>query len=219
MKKFNLFKEITIVNKNELLQAINQSNTFGITIEGEIVSQPFNEDAILIYAGEYSGSKNFIVSTQKFSFEEMFGKNYQVVEDDERVLLKSFSNWQEIIGFNAQRASYDDTTGDGVAEFSNKELEDIGWHATEFNINYRELVEELEAKCEGTLLCIEQEDPYQFSGLGFLSDNPHAKEVLYKFCKNKIKKIMDEDKDYAKENLTKDESEAAEFFGLIPHAA
>jgi uncharacterized protein YciU (UPF0263 family) len=216
MKKFNLFKEIVIANKTELLQAINKTQTFGIKIDGKIVYEPFDENDIFIFIGKHiPQSTNALMAPAKPSLEKILGKNYQIVEDGERILIKAFSNWQEIIGFNIERASYDDTTGDGVSEFSNNELEDIGWNATEFNITYRELVEILEEKCEGTLICIEQEEPFQFSGLGFLSDNPHAKEVLFSYCQKQIKKLMDEDDLYKKENLTDDELEAAEFFKAI----
>jgi hypothetical protein len=147
---------------------------------------------------------------------DVLGKNYQVVEDDDRVLIKAFSNWQELIKVNIPRASYDDTTGDGVSEFANPELEDIGWNATEFNITYRTLVEVLEEKCDGTLLCIEQEEPsYQFSGLGFLDNDTQAKEVLFEYCQNQIKKLMSEDPLYARDNLSDDEEEAAEFFKCL----
>jgi len=216
MKKFNLFKEIIIVKKADLIQAVNSSKVYGITINGEIKYEPFANNDILIYQGKYTPkSTNMLSNAPAPSFTEILGKNYQVVEDDERVLIKAFSNWQELIAVNMPRASYDDTTGDGVAEFSNKELENIGWNATEFNINYRTLVELLEEKCEGTLLCIEQEEPYQFSGLGFIKDNKFARELLYDFCHTKAKKLMNEDPLYAKDKLSDDEEEAAEFFKLI----
>jgi len=216
MKKFNLFKEIIIVKKTDLIQAVNSSKTYGITIHGEIKYTPFSDGEILIYQGKYTPKSTNMLSTAPTpTFTEILGKNYQVVEDDERVLVKAFSNWQELIGVNMPRASYDDTTGDGVAEFSNKELENIGWNATEFNINYRTLVELIEEKCEGTLLCIEQEEPYQFSGLGFINDNTFAKEILFDFCQAKAKKLMDEDPLYAKDKLSDDEEEAAEFFKLL----
>ncbi|MCX6077453.1 MAG: hypothetical protein NTW78_11310 [Campylobacterales bacterium] len=216
MKKFNLFKEIIVVNKPSLLGAINASKSYAIDINGEIKYEPFKENDILIYQGKHiPSSASALTPSSKPSLETILGKNYHVVEDNDRVLIKAFSNWQEIIKLNTPRASYDDTTGDGVAEFSNKELEDIGWHATEFNINYRALIELLEERCEGTLICIEQEEPYQFSGLGFLSDIAHAKEVLYEYCQNQIKKLMAEDEDYKRENLTDDELEAAVFFKII----
>ena len=135
--------------------------------------------------------------------------------DDERVLIKASPAWQSIIKLNVLRASYDDTTGDGISEFSNKELEDLGWQATEFNISYRDLVELIEEKCEGTLLCIEQMEPYQFSGLGFIQDNRQAYDLLYSHCQEKIKELIANDADFAKENLTDDEIEAAEYFKAL----
>jgi hypothetical protein len=206
MKKFNLFNEIIISQKSALLNAINSSKTFGININGEIKFEPFQDKEILIYKGQPKIVENF---------SSVLGKNYQLVEDNDRVLIKAFSNWQELIEVNTPRASYDDTTADGVAEFSNKELEDIGWHATEFNINYRTLVEVLEEKCEGVILCIEQEDPYQFSGLGFLSDDEEAKKVMFEYCQAKAKDLLDNDPDFKREELSDDEEEAAEFFKLL----
>ena len=216
MKKFNLFKEIIIVNKPTLLQAINSSKVFGIDINGDIIYAPFENTEILIFEGSHKPQPtSALAPAAKPTLQDVFGKFYQIVEDDDRVLVKAFSNWQELIGVNTPRASYDDTTGDGVAEFSNKELENIGWQATEFNINYRAIVEYLEENCEGTLLCIEQEEPYQFSGLAYLSDNTHAKNTMFEFCKNIIKDKIENDDEFALDSLTDDEKEAAEFFGVI----
>ena len=217
MKKFNLFKEIIIVEKAPLLQAINSAKVFGINIKGEIIYEPFGVKEILIYQGKYTPAPTSALAPAIApSLETMLGKNYQLVIDEERVLVKAFSNWQELIGVNTPRASYDDTTGDGVAEFSSKDLENIGWHATEFNVNYRNMVEHLEENCEGTLLCIEQEEPsYQFSGLAFLDDDEKAKEVLFDYCKSEAKKLMDTDPHFAKDELNDDEEEAADFFKLI----
>ena len=205
MKKFNLFNEIIIAKHSDLLQAINSQQLFGINIKGEIIYEPFSDNEIFIYQG-----KPKIVE----DFTKALGKNYQLVEDKERVLIKAFSNWQELISINMPRASYDDTTADGIAEFSNKELEDIGWHATEFNIRYRELVEVLEEKCEGIILCIEQEEPYQFSGLGFLSDNAHAKQTLFKYVQDIAKDKLENDDDFNIDDLDDDQEEAIEFLKI-----
>ena len=216
MKKFNLFNEIIIVNKQELLKAINSSKEYGINIKGEIKYAPFDEKEILIYQGRHTPKPaNALMPSQAPTLAQIFGDKYQIVEDDGRVLIKAFSNWQELIRVNTQRASYDDTTGDGVDKFANESLEDIGWNATEFNINYRTLVNVLEEKCDGTLLCIEQEEPYQFSGLGFLNDSTQSQEVLFSYCQNEIRKMMNEDPLYAKENLNDDEKEAAEYFKCL----
>ncbi len=205
MKKFNLFNEIIITNKQELQKAVESAELFGINIDGKIVYEPFSDNEIFIYQGKPEVTDEFI---------KVLGKNYQLVEDEQRILIKAFSNWQELIAINTPRASYDDTTADGVGEFSDKELENIGWHITEFGVDYRTLVELLEEKCDGTILCIEQDEPYQFSGLGFLSDNHQAREIMFEFCKLLAKEKLQNDPDFAKENLNDDELEAAEFFNL-----
>lgn len=216
MKKFNLFKEIITVNRQELLNAINTTKEFAINIKGEIKFAPFADKEILIYKGAHTTqATNALTPTKPKTLNEILGDNYQVVEDDDRVLLKAFSNWQELIKVNTPRASYDDTTGDGVDKFANAALEDIGWNATEFDISYRNLVEILETECSGTLLCIEQEEPYQFSGLGFLADDEEAQKVLFTYCHEKIKKMIQENPLYSKENLSDDEEEAAEFFKCL----
>jgi len=206
MKKFNLFNEIITLSKSELLNAINSSKVFGIDIDGNIKHEPFSAKDILVYQGQPTIVENFSM---------VLGKNYQVVEDNDRILIKAFSNWQELININTSRASYDDTTADGVAEFSNKELEDIGWYSVEFGISYRELVEVLEEKCEGTILCIEQEEPYQFSGLGFIQDDEDAKKVLFSHCQKQIKHLIENNDEYEIGNLTDDEAHGASFFDVI----
>ncbi|MDD2905919.1 MAG: hypothetical protein PHW94_03580 [Sulfurimonas sp.] len=215
MKKFNLFKEIIVVQKADLLKAINTSKEFAITISGEVKYEPYGDKDIFIFQGKHTTQKSSVLMPKPApSIAEIFGKKYQIVEDDDRVLIKAFSNWQELIGVNLPRASYDDTTGDGVSEFSSSTMEDIGWNATEFSIKYRELVEVIEENCDGTLLCIEQENPYQFSGLGFIKDEENAAHVLYEHCQKRVKEIISSDDAYALETLSDDELEAAEFFKL-----
>ncbi|MEN4046877.1 hypothetical protein MNY28_11065 [Sulfurimonas sp. NWX367] len=216
MKKFNLFNEVVRVDKSELLKAINSAKEYGINIDGAIKYAPFDETEILIYQGRHTPlPMNALSSAKTPSLAEIFGNNYQITENEQQVLIKAFSNWQELIRVNTPRASYDDTTGDGVDKFADETLEEIGWNATEFDINYRTLVDILEKECEGTLLCIEQEDPYKFSGLGFLYDNTHAKKILFSYCQNEIKKLMSEDPLYTTEKLTDDEKEAAEYFKCL----
>jgi len=217
MKKFNLFKEIITASRQEVIKAINSTKTFGINYKGDVIYEPYAEKEILIFSGKHSPKPvSALTPPTAVQLADVFGKNYQIVEDDERVLIKAFSNWQELIGLNTKNCSYDDTTADGVAEFSSKELEHIGWQATEFNINYRKLVELVEEKCEGITLCIEQEEPqYQFSGLGFIFDDKHAQGVMFEYAKNHVLHMMDTDSDFEKDSLTDDEEEAAEFFGVL----
>ncbi|MCX6073694.1 MAG: hypothetical protein NTY39_05165 [Campylobacterales bacterium] len=124
------------------------------------------------------------------------GKEYRIIEDD-RILIKASGAWQNIIGFNRLRALYDDTSGDGIAEFSDKTLETIGWHATEFHILYRELVD-----------TFEKEEPYQFSGLGFVFELEAAQKLGFAYCANIIKNKISHDEEFA--TLSDDEEEAAE---------
>lgn len=217
MKKFNLFKEIITVDKPELLKAINSTRVYGIDIEGNIKYKPFDENAILIYEGQHTPTPTTaLIAPKPQTLNEILGKNYQVVEDDDRVLIKAFANWQELITVNIERAFYDDTTGDGVDKFADDDVEEIGWQATEFNISYRELVEILESECSGTLLCIEQEDStYQFSGLGYIHDNKEVYDVLYGYCQTKIKELIKNNPDYTKELLTDDQEDALEYFKCL----
>jgi hypothetical protein len=215
MKKFNLFNEIIVVSKAELLRALNSSKTFGINTDGKIVYAPYTDNEMLIYEGSHQPQNVGIAMPKPLNLETVLGKDLRVVVDDDRILIKAASAWQSIIKLNVLRASYDDTTGDGISEFSSKELEELGWHATEFNITYRELVEIIEESCDGTILCIEQVEPYQFSGLGFIDDDKEVYELIYSYCQEKIKDLIKNDVDYVKENLTDDELEAAEYFKAI----
>ena len=209
MKKFNLFNEIIKVNRLKLQEAIKSNKEFSITIDGEIEFIPYSSKGIYIFRGQNNDN------LKEFSLNDFFKSNYQVVEDGDRVLIKAFSNWQELIKLNTPNSSYDDTTADGIAEFSNKELEEIGWHITEFNVQYRELVEILEERCNGTILCIEQEEPYQFSGLGFLTDDNEAFEILYNYAQNIVKEKIANDEDFNPDELDDDQEEAANFFKVL----
>ena len=216
MKKFNVLKEIIVVLRADLLKAINTNQEFAINYKGEVVMPPYAEKEIFIFKGQAKAPVASALSMPKpQSISEILGSNYKVVEDEGRVLIKASGNWQELIAINMPNTDYDDTTADGVAEFADKEMEQIGWYGDEFNIDYREMVEVLEERAEGTVLCVEQEEPYQFSGMGIFSDIPAAKEILFNFCQAKAKEKIASDPDFAVDNLTDDEEEAAKFFKLL----
>jgi hypothetical protein len=211
MKKFNLFKEIIVVERNAFINAVNSAKSFAITYKGEILFEPFPPTLIAIFKGSIPPISPLSTDLSR-PISSMLGNNYRVVEDDDRLLIKASAAWQSIIGYNQKRALYDDTSGDGIAEFSDKALEDMGWHATEFNIAYREIVEQFEEKCEGILLCIEQEEPYQFSGLGFVFDLEHTRQIGFDYCVAAIKYKLEKDEDFS--TLTNDEEEAALYFKI-----
>lgn len=211
MKKFNLFKEIIVVPHNDFMKAINANKKFAITHDGKIEFEPFSPTMIAIF--EVTIPPPSLLSTNlNRPLTEMLGKDYRIVEDDDRILIKASPAWQSIIGYNRIRALYDDTTADGIDKFADKELEQIGWHATEFNITYREIVEQFENHSDGTIICIEQEEPYQFSGLGFVSDIEQTRRVAFDFCVSTIKEKLANDPDFA--TLSDDEEEAALYFKI-----
>lgn len=143
------------------------------------------------------------------------GSNYQTVEDDDRILIKAENAWQDIINYNVRNCHYNDTSGDGVAQFGDTEIEDMGWKVTDFDISYRELVEVLESKADITLVCIEHEEPYQCSGMGYLNDIEGTRKIFFDFCQDLIIEKISNNKGYALDELDDDQREAAEFFKAI----
>lgn len=216
MKKFNLVKEIISVDKAAMMAAINTPKPFGITIKGEIHHPPYDPKSCYVFQGSIERpAVSPMMPAKPKSLADLLGGNMQVVEAEDRVLIKAARAWQQIMQYNLPNADYDDTTGDGVAEFTDKELEEIGWQATEFNINYRELVELIEADCDVTLFCIENEgEHYQFSGMGFINDIECARKTCFDYCVKRINNILKEDSSYHHADLTDDEEEALEFFGI-----
>ncbi len=217
MKKFNLVKEIIIADRIALMQAVNSAKTFGITYKGDIKYTPFEPTDIFIYQGSINRpAPSALMAPKPIQLSDLFDHTYQIVEDDDRVLIKAAGAWQDLLSVNTPNAEYDDSTGDGIAEFSHKELEDIGWHATEFNINYREPSEKLEEDAEGILFCIEYEgDNYQFSGLGYVHNIEEARKILFDYCQQRIDSLIKNDENFTRDELTDDEEEAAKFFGVI----
>ncbi len=213
MKKFNLLKEIIIVDQNELLKAINSQKEFGITLDGNITYRP--DEEILIYKGKHTPSISALKPQKPLTPQEMFGPNYKTAQSENKIGIKASNAWKEIVQLNYDKALYDDTSADGVFEFSDKDLEQIGWHADEFEVSYRDLIDFMEKECSGTLLCIEQEEPYHFSGMGFIDDPKESYEKLYEFARKKVQEKMKTDPLFAPDNLSEDEEEAARFFKLL----
>ncbi len=215
-KKFNIITEIIITDNEELSQALSSNKEFAITTEGKIVYAPFNSSDIFIYKGKITPTPEAGQNIPKpLLKQELLGRYYQVVEDGDRILIKAAGAWQDIIAYNTENCSYDDTTGDGVDVFKDQELEDMGWKITDFDVKYRTLVEMFEEKADITLLCYEQEEPYQFSGLGYFNDIKQAREILFDYCQKTIKDKIANDSDYDKESLDDDQIEAAEFFKAL----
>ncbi|RUM63957.1 MAG: hypothetical protein DSZ03_04835 [Sulfurimonas sp.] len=215
MKKFNLFNEIIVVERSKLLHAINSAKEFAITYEGAVIDEHFDTHPLIYRGTVIPHTASTLAPQTKRALKDILGHHYNIIEDDERVLIKAAAAWKEILNLNIRHCDYDDSSGDGIALFADKELELMGWHATEFDIEYRDMVTVIESACEGILLCIEQEEPYQFSGLGFIFDIMCARTRVREFCIESIQDKLQNDSLFSQENLSDDEREAAEFFGVL----
>lgn len=213
MKKINLYDEIIVTSNDELTKALSSNKEFAITVKGEIKYAPFDSTDIFIYKGIIKPQAKSMLNVPKIlSKQELLGKNYKVVGDGDRVLIKAVNAWQDIISYNVNNCHYDDTTGDGVDTFKDEELEDMGWMITDFDVSYREIVEFFEEKADVTLLCIETGEPYQFSGMGYFNDIEQARKLFFDFCHDVIKDKIENDPDYAEGWLDEDQEEAVKFF-------
>ncbi len=215
MKKFNIATEKIRVKKEALLQAVNQGKTFAITHKGEVVYPPYHDSDIFIFKGALLVDTPAFAIAKQRGLSDLFGALYKVQEKDDEVVFEAENAWGEIVGFNQENASYDDTTSDGIMDLGDSELEDMSWHATEFGITNRDISDVIEAQCDGTLFCLHKENPFLFSSLIFIDDIACAREKVREFIKEKIADKIANDPDFAKETLTDDEEEAARYFGVI----
>ena len=123
--------------------------------------------------------------------------------------IKPVVNWQNIIDMNKENMLYFDHQSDGVEIFEDKTLENYGWHASDLEINYRELSEFIEENCSGTLLCYDNE--IQFSGFVIVDDIEEIRTKVKEFIIEKAKKnIEDEIIDIEDDDVI----EALDFFGI-----
>ena len=123
--------------------------------------------------------------------------------------IKPVSNWQNIIDMNKENMLYFDHQSDGVEIFEDKTLENYGWHASDLEINYRELSEFIEENCSGTLLCYDNE--IQFSGFVIVDDIEEVRTKVKEYIINKTKEnIKSESIDIEDDDVI----ESLEFFGI-----
>ena len=214
MKKFNLVEEKIIVKKPALMQAINKGEEFAITHLGEVVYPPYDAKDIFIFKGSLMIDTTAFAIAKQRGLNDLFGQLYKISEEPDEVIFEVESAWGEIVGFNQENASYDDTTSDGIMDLGDKELEEMSWHSTEFGINNREISDVIEAGCEGVLFCIHKETPFMFSSLIFIQDIECARAKVREAVKAMIADKINNDPEFKRENLTDDEEEAAAFFGL-----
>ena len=211
----NLMKEPVKVDKKAFFDAVNAQKTIAITpdgniLEGEIDSLPAQPYVFLGRPKSLVGS----AATKPTPLSQILGNNYEVRDEGDTVSIYAGRAWQELLSANEPFHLYQDTTSDGITEFSDKILDEYIWYSCEFGINAREVAQCLEERVEGTLLCIENERPYSFTGCAYVDDIVEAREKAFEFIKEELKKHMAED-EIVPDDLTGEEEEALRFFGLL----
>ena len=84
MKKFNLFKEIIVVARDDFMRAINSRKKFAIAFDGSISYEPFEPNLISIFEGSIPPPSPLSPNLAR-PVSEMLGKEYRIVEDDDRI--------------------------------------------------------------------------------------------------------------------------------------
>lgn len=213
MKKINLLNETIAVSNEALCQALISNKEFSITINGEIKYPPFEPTDILIYHKEVSSEDQSEVNLLKDSnAQELLGPDYHLEEENDSILIKAGNAWDEIINYNIHNSHYHDLSGEGVNEFSDQKIEDMGWMLIDFDTSYKEILAFLEENTDITVICIEQEAPYQSSSMGYFDDIEEAQKTFYDFCQTIIKDKLANDPDFTYDYLDEDQQEAVAFF-------
>jgi len=206
-KKFNFLVDEVKVSNVEFAKAINSNREFGISTNGEIHFD-LKQNTPYIFSGKANMMNKL----------EPLGKGYKIKATFVTVSI-SFNNiWNRIIEINRNSAMYEDSASDGIAEFQDKQLEQIGWHGVEFKLTYRDFVEFLEKNITGTVICIEQDSPYMFNGFGFIEESEleESRTKLFQFVKSEIKKYIELNSDeLSKYGLSIEQKESLEFFGEV----
>ncbi|MCK5110298.1 MAG: hypothetical protein KAQ94_02170 [Arcobacteraceae bacterium] len=101
---------------------------------------------------------------------------------------------------------YHDHPNDGIDLFCDKELEDMGWHASTFEfLTYRDIANFIEENCEGTLTF--NDHPMGFNGFVEVDDIEDVRVKVKKF-------IIEQINANKPDELNEDQLEAFEFFNI-----
>ena len=213
MKFHNLAEQQTAVDKKEFLDAVNAGKEIGITIDGKIVETEGGlPKAAYIFVGRPKSLTGNAV-TKPTPLAKILGENYEVKDEGAKITINAAKAWQETLLANAPHSLYQDIGGEGISEFSDKELDEFIWYSCEFGIEYRDVAEYLEERIDGTILFIENKVPYQFNGCAITDDLEKARTLAYTFIKEKIAEKIEEGT-IDIDDLSDDEEEALAFFNL-----
>jgi hypothetical protein len=93
--------------------------------------------------------------------------------------------------------------------FNDKDIENIGWYATAFDINYRVISAYIESECEGVILYYD--NGMAFHGFVLIEDEKEVFVKLLNYIKIYIEDMIQEQKIT---EFDDDQLEAAEFFDI-----
>ena len=211
MTKVNLYLQRVYVSSADVIKALNSGSEFTILLDGSVNFEPRESDFI-IFKGSFP--KASMIGTPP-TLQSVLGDGYIVTFSDNKFEINCAGAWQKIVSLNLHNATYEDGA-EGINEFDDEELEDIGWHATEFDVKYRDLVFVIEERCDMLLVCneINEGKTYMFHGLGFIHDmncaRTHTREYVVEIINDKLAN----DSAFALSNLSADQLEALEYFGI-----
>ncbi len=215
MTVYNLLNHMPKVDKKAFLEAISDQKPIAITIDGNIIEGPLDNLPAQPYI--YMGQPRSLIGSKKSKptpLEKILGDSYEVKKEGDEILIYAGRAWQDVLNANAPYCLYQDTASDGITEFSDKNLDDLIWYSCEFGINYRNVAEFLEKEVEGSVICIENESPYQFNGCAFVSDMEEARKKAHEFIRSRLQNMIEE-KEIDLEDLEEDEEEALRYFKAI----
>ncbi|WP_353662478.1 hypothetical protein [Hydrogenimonas sp. SS33] len=214
MHKINLIDHPVRVDKKAFLNAVNAQKPIAVTLDGEILEADGELPARpYIFVGKPRSlvGRGLVKPTP---LSQILGESYEVKDEGDHISIYAGRAWEELIKANEPYYLYQDNTSEGIAEFTDSELDEHIWYSCEFGINCREVAEMLEKEVEGTLLCIETEKPYNFAGCAFVDDIETARKQSFDFIRAELeKKIASGEIDT--EELEEAEEEALKYFGLL----
>lgn len=123
-----------------------------------------------------------------------------------KVHIESPEKYMKLLQAKRGEFLYQDHPNDGIDFFNDKELEEIGWHASIFSfLSYRDISHFIEENCEGTLTY--NDHPMGFNGFVEVDDIKDVREKVTQFIKEKIKNNIHEEYDI-------EHDESLNFFGI-----
>ncbi len=206
MRKINI-KDIKLqIQLPKLLNLLQSKKDFIVDIDGNIYElNDKDKDQIVVF--KYEGKEISTLLDPKAVVLQLFGNDYKPSIDGNICKIELLGAWQNIIKLNKKIALYEDHHTDGIEVFFDKDIEDIGWYATPFDIAYRTMSDFIEDNCAGTFVFYEND--ISFSGFVVVEDKKDVYTKLFKFVSELIEKRLS-----SIEELDSDQEEALEFFNL-----